>query len=133
MSSQLPMIECSSCGNIVGHLYDDYYLALETLTPIHDDLVTGRLTPSSVVSLFSKLKNGNIFEHYLQLYYEDLVENGRDANLYTPAALVSKALLFHRELRPSDLPLHEHERDPMTCVKYCCTRMFLCDNSKAPY
>lgn len=127
------MIECSSCGNIVGHLIDDYYTAVKILSDIHDNLIKNEITLSAAESLFSSLKNGNIFTNYLKLYYEDMNRNKRDPSLYSPSALVAKALLFHRKLRQSDLPLNEHEKDEMTCVKICCTRMLLCDNSRAPY
>jgi len=57
-----------------------------------------------------------------------MVEWKRLKELYDPKALVSKALIMHRELTNEDLPLHKHERDP-DCVRYCCVRMLLCDNS----
>lgn len=129
MSTQLPMIECSSCGKIIGHLYKDFYDAVMTLEKHHDSFLKG----ADGSGLFRALRNEDIWAKYLKKYYEHLrSDTSVDANLYSPKALVAKALLFHRYLQDSDLPLHEHERDS-GCVRYCCIRMLMCDNSEAPY
>lgn len=133
MSTQLPMIECSSCGKIVGHLYHDYYNALLVLESIHDKLVNGSMSLSAAQAMFDGLENGNLWEKYLGKYYDYVQKHSEfDHTLFAPKSLICHALLFHRKLEDSDLPLNEHSRDP-GCVKYCCMRMLQCDNSQASY
>ena len=137
LTTQLPMIECSSCGKYVGHLFDQYYNAILVLEDKHQGILNGEgnLDTEDPYDL------GGIWTNYIRVYYkfmlgkkESLSEEQykRLANLYSVRALIQKALLFHRPLTDDDLPLNEHERDT-GCVRACCKRALACDNSNSMY
>jgi len=138
MSTQLPMIECTACGKIMGHLYNDYYAACLILENHHDDLITNESIPDLSTEFSTAMNNGtNIWDKYLKIFYETLhtlpsEDKENEIKLFTPKSLVCNALLYHRNLTPDDLPLHKNTR-AQGCVRYCCLRMLQCDNSQASY
>ena len=137
-TTQLPILECSSCLKQVGHLFDDYYSAIITLQDVHDKILYEKENISSAEDPYSL---GSIWSDYLAHYYKYMqsVQDSKSpeeykkiAEMYTFKALICRALLFHRPLTAADLPLHEHQRDS-GCVRICCIRALMCDNSTATY
>lgn len=116
---QLPIIECTNCGQITGHLYDDYYKYLKQLIK---DLEEGNaLTPANYGDIYA----------FLNTYYTWFKREGDPRNAYGPAGVVARALLRTKELEESDLPfgsLREADNQfSMHIVRHCCLKTLLTD------
>lgn len=114
----LPMLECSSCGQYVGHLYEDYF----TLTKKLIDELEHRDVPSMryITSLDKDITE------FIQNYYTwyDLHKDEEGVLEYLPGAIVSRALL-NLEITP--LPFGKHsepdgQHSPFE-ARPCCLRM----------
>lgn len=129
------MIECSTCGRCIGHMYEDYYNLGHVLSEIIAGKTSGDLADedhSDVMQTDGK----NLWTYFLQPYFQYLKTHpDEDVPSFTPYNLVARALLRIHPWKPTDLPFwqpvngHHDMRNP----KYCCMRMFTCDNSKATY
>jgi len=140
MSYHLPMIECSSCGKIIGHLYHDYYeLSLKTsrilksLTDKEDDLSTVYKALADQIDGNSDFKygDGNSLSEYLSTYYEWLSEN-LEHDYFTPHNIVARGLLRLRDLKPEHLPINKLAEDNQRNhfeASTCCLRMLHSDPS----
>lgn len=131
---ELQMIECSSCGNIVGHLYDDYYALRGQL---QKELDSGRKVPSGSYVVKA---TGDDIGPYLRTYYEwanDQIDEDPSAikaiiaQRYQPANIVARAMLRIKELDKDDLPFgSKREADGQLSrfeTRMCCLRMMQTD------
>ena len=120
---QLSMIECSSCGQQLGHLYEDYY---ELTIKLERELKNGKIDGSY------KTRHGDDLSMFLKTYYDWATDNAEKA-VFQPANIIARALLRIKELDTKDLPFGmktelDGQRDVHE-VRVCCLRMFQCDPS----
>ena len=136
MTSQLPYVQCITCGNQLGHLFSEYYQLSYNLENqnYHNDLLSGNIKPSEVdESLFSTDTGYNIWTSFLKGYYT-WIQKGNECNM-TIKGLVMQALLADYNLSNEEeikkhLPFNFSDQDS---VRYCCRTALLTDNSKAIY
>ena len=162
------MIECSTCGTQLGHLYDDYYNAIlilqekladsEDFEDMHSLLLFAEETlynvkRTEVGKKFKALesvhvrsatgdavladKNGwnhtNPWTSYIDAYYKFVRSlPAEKRGKYSMEAVVAMALLYYKAVPDNMTAADLDERDDHA-PRYCCKRMFLCDNSTAPY
>lgn len=113
------MIECSTCGNCVGHLYLDYYRLTGKLT---QDLAKGLSAFSSDEYAYE----GGTLGPFLTTYYASA------GSLYEPGNVVARGLLRIRELKPEHLPFGRPNADGQRNqfeASICCLRMLQSDPS----
>lgn len=124
---QLPMIECSSCGQCIGHLFSDYYdLSKKLIDELQKrDVPTGDYTTSQ----------GDDIGPYLRTYYEwyskAKAEVAGEVLEYQPKNIVARALLRIKDLTDDMLPFGSLREPDGQLTPYeartCCLRMFLGD------
>lgn len=124
------MIECSSCGNHLGHLMQDY---LNMSKQLMRDIVSADNEYETLLDLLQDNKDkyeyedGNISE-FLTTYYtwaKDHVE----LDLFNPSNLVARALLAMRPLDASHLPFGQLGPDGQRNsyeARICCMTAFQC-------
>ena len=125
--TQLPMIECSSCGKQVGHLYEDYQQFTRNLLKdieqngmppaLNDDYVTtGEEEPRDI-------------KPYLETYYNWCAANG--ATPFNANNIIIRALLGLVPLEDSAIPysIEEDGQRGYYEVKICCMTMLMTDPS----
>ena len=126
MAYHLPMIECSTCGNSVGHLYADYDRLTQKLKEV---LHAGTaLSPTSEGFTYG---DGSSLAPYLATYYTWL-QGGTHPDLYEPANVVARGLLRIRDLEPAHLPFGRLNPDGQRNqfeASICCLRMLHSDPS----
>ena len=142
MTSQLPYIQCVSCGTQIGHLYADFYYVSAVLEKSHDLLLTetkdnieNKKNDRSFLLNFQLKSNPdrNVWTDYLETYYVWLSDpdNEKYRGVHTPKSLILESLLTRRsKLSEDSLPLNSSSP---YAVRFCCKSAFLCDNSRAPY
>jgi len=131
MSIALPMIECSSCGRCVGHLYDDYYQLSIKLTRLLEKNNAETLATADYSVEFTTPNSGDNWNEFLKPYFQN---EGLHPD-YSPENLVARSLLRLRPRTAEDFPLGKKtngQRSPFE-AKICCLRMFLCDSSRSLY
>lgn len=124
---ELPMLECSSCGTHLGHLYEIYYTLRDQLT---DDLVING-TPNQTYTG----ANGDDLTPFITTYYEWLNTVDKDkVPDHQPSNIIARALLRTRELEKEHLPFGsaKEDDDQMSVheARICCLRMFQTDPKK---
>ena len=142
MTSQLPYMQCVTCGNQLGHLFNNYYQMSynleESKNNYHDDLIKKKIKPSDVDERLFLLEDeegdGNIWTSFLKGYYTWLQDTGNTCTM-TAKGLVMQALLANYNLTNEEeikehLPFNFSNQDT---VRYCCKTALLTDNSKAIY
>ena len=121
---QLPMLECSSCGQFIGPFYDDYYALSKRLI---EDLAR-REVPTDTYTT-----EDDDIGPFIKTYYEwhSKQEDKSRLPVHTPANIVARALLRLRELTPTHLPFGslkvEDGQMSMFEARMCCLRMFQTD------
>ena len=120
---QLPMNECSSCGQIVGHMYDDFYTLTKQLTT--------ELKTRSIPSETYRTTEGKDITEFIRVYYSWFDKNKGKVLEYFPANIIARALLATVPLEESLLPFG-HSREPDGQIsfnepKICCLRMLETD------
>ena len=134
MSISLPMIECSSCGKVLGHLYEDYYnlgALLERLSQENDAL---SLANSDHTEDFRTPNSHDNWNEFIKPYFRWLVEHPDDRDMYTPHNIVARSLLRpYGEVSRMPINLRVLGKPLLTDARYCCLRMFMTDNSRATY
>lgn len=130
MSLYLPMIECSSCGNQLGHLYNPYFILSKQLLR---DTTSAEGSYDAVVDLITNNKDkytyedGNISD-FLITYYT-WAKDHTDLDLFKPSNLVARALLAVRDLTSDQLPFgkpgQDGQRNPYD-ARTCCMCAFQC-------
>lgn len=126
----LQMIECSSCGNVVGHLFDDYYALRARL---QKEINSGRDIPSDQYVVQA---TGDDIGPFLRTFYtwvKETVDEDPDsvkafvARRYQPANIVARAMLRLKELDKEELPFgSKREADGQHSrfePRICCLRM----------
>lgn len=142
MSISLPMIECSSCGRVLGHLYEEYYAQGMFLAGLVENLITIEEYQQFAAKDYSG-ELGEGWTNFLQPYFKWLSELPAEEfsehvkYMFTPHNLVARALLHPHSLGPrKSFPINIRDKNGqylLTETKYCCLRMFKCDNSRATY
>lgn len=160
------MIECSTCGTQLGHLYDDYYNAILILQEKPDseefedthslmlfadetlydakrgevekkfNALTSVHTRSANDGVFLAEKDGwnhaNPWTSYINAYYTYIRTIPDDKRgKYSMEAVVAMALLYYKDV--TEMTSDDLDERGDHAPRYCCKRMFLCDNSTAPY
>jgi DNA-directed RNA polymerase subunit N (RpoN/RPB10) len=117
-----PMLECSSCGTHLGHLYEDYHALSARLTK---DLQSGSL------GQYVTRADDDLTE-FISTYYKWY--GSVDKSLYPkhePGNIVARALLRTRKLKEEHLPFGSTtEPDGQISVhetRICCLRMLQTD------
>ncbi len=122
----MPMIECSSCGQCLGHLYDDFYDLSKKLL---DELQTSSDVPTG----FYITRDGDDIGPFLTTYYEwySKHRNDKDVIVYRPETIIARALLRIQELSEDFLPFGSHREEDNQLSPFearaCCLRMFQTD------
>lgn len=121
---ELPMLECSSCGQHLGHLYEDFYTLTKQL--INELKSSGRPTGSYVT------KADDDITEFVQTYYDWYnQQEGADAPVHEPANIVARALLRTQRLEPTHLPFGSNVQDDGQLsiheARICCLRMLQTD------
>ena len=127
---QLPMLECTNCGQHLGHLYEDYYTLTEQLmqeltdNPDRVPRGTYRTTHSTPVD--------DITEFIRTYYTWYLAEKDKKSiPVHEPGNIVARALLRTQELKAAHLPFGSNrEPDGQLSIheaRICCLRMFQTD------
>jgi len=126
---RFPMIECSSCGTVVGHLIYDYYRLSKQL--IEDLKENGVPTGSYRVT---ETGYEDDLTPFVTTYYQWLAQHQSDDPPpveYKPVNVIARALLRRRELDPADLPFgSKREEDGQLSMleeRFCCLRMLQTD------
>ena len=126
MTYQLPMMECSACGNHVGHMYDDYY---ELSKRLYDDIASSDDGFPKLEGIYLTKRNRDL-KPFLQTYYNWLKKQD-GLEYYEPANVIARALLSVIPLTETALP-YSKEPDNQLGVfeaRMCCMRMFQADPS----
>lgn len=119
------MLECSNCGQHVGHLYEDYYTLTKQLT----DELARRDVPNGTYRTIS----GDDISSYINTYYSwyDKNKEGVQVPKHEPGNIIARALLRTRELEAEHLPFGSTtESDGQMSIheaRICCIRMFQTD------
>lgn len=121
---QLPMLECSNCGQHVGHKYEDYYTLTKQLM---DELSTRNVPSGSYVTT-----DGDDITSFVKTYYTWYQnQDPQVVPRHDPGNIIARALLRLRELDESQLPFGSaHEDDGQLSIyepRICCMRMFQTD------
>ncbi len=139
MTSQLPYVQCVTCGNQIGHLFNSFYQLTynleEKTNNYHNLLIAGKISPDSVDDSLFVTDEINIWSSFLKGYYEWFQNSGQTACNMSAKGLVIQALLADYNLETEKeikehLPFNFSNQD---AVRYCCRTAFLTDNSKALY
>jgi DNA-directed RNA polymerase subunit N (RpoN/RPB10) len=122
---ELPMLECSSCGQHLGHLYKDFYTLTKQLK--NELEYSGRPTGSYI----TKANNDNITE-FVRTYYDWYKQQeGADVPVHEPSNIVARALLRTQELDSAHLPFGSNVQDDGQLstheARICCLRMLQTD------
>jgi len=127
MAYHIPMIECSTCGNCLGHLYGDYVrMSIQLCRDISTDKIP---EPKDKAYIYG---DGDSIAPFLNTYYKWLEENPKYKDIYEPQNIVARALLRLRELKPEHLPFGKAAADGQRNqyeAALCCLRMFQLDPS----
>jgi DNA-directed RNA polymerase subunit N (RpoN/RPB10) len=112
------MPECSSCGQYVSHLMDDYY---KLTTQLIKEL------PNPTGSYITK--DGDDITPFIKTYYTWV---GNSKPQYMPGNIVARALLRIKDLKQQDLPFGSNRTTDgqlslTTETRICCLRMFQTD------
>ena len=120
---QLPMLECSSCGQIVGHMYEDYYRLSEQL--MKELKEQPEQIPRGDYQALSDLNP------FIKTYYAWYLKNKETALEYYPCNIIARALLQTCVLVEGHLPFgSKREEDNQLSYfepKICCLRMLETD------
>jgi len=122
---QLPMLECSSCGQHLGHLYEDFYVLTKQLK----NELENYKRPTGT---YSAKYNGDDITEFVRVYYEWYdQQEGANIPVHEPANIVARALLRTQELDPSHLPFGSNVQDDGQLsiheARICCLRMLQTD------
>ena len=121
---ELPMLECSNCGQHLGHVYESYYQLTKQLI---EELKGQRVPSGSYVA-----QDGDDISEFISTYYSwyDAQEPGT-VPVHEPGNIVARALLRIRDLEPDHLPFGSAlEQDGQISVydaRICCMRMLQTD------
>lgn len=122
---ELPMLECSSCGQHLGHLYEDYYRLTKQLM---EELETQSVPYGDYTT-----SQGDDLTSFVQTYYTWLIEQDqtRSIPVHEPCNIIARALLRTRELKLEHLPFGSAKEDDGQMsvheARICCLRMFQTD------
>jgi DNA-directed RNA polymerase subunit N (RpoN/RPB10) len=123
---ELPMNECSSCGNIVGQLYPDFY---DLTKQLMEELKTKSIPTGSYIT-----KEGEDLSKFVKTYYTWYNTHKDDTVKpleYFPTNIIARALLKTRDLTEEHLPFgSSREADNQLSFhepRICCLRMLETD------
>jgi len=120
---QLPMLECSSCGQHLGHKYDDYYTLTKQLIE--------ELQISNVPTGYYNTSDDDNISNFIHTYYIWYNKQTVKVPDHTPGNIISRALLRIVELDEKNLPFGSlREEDGQISIfepRICCMRMFQSD------
>lgn len=129
MTVELPIIECTSCGKIVGHLYEQYYRHDKILQKYH----LNYLNPETVLvqpEEFSTETDKTLWENCYLPYYQYLRTVHAVQPMNFKFALLNEKNLIARALLSDDYKLSFPINDNgAQATRYCCLRTLLCDAS----
>jgi hypothetical protein len=130
MNTQLPILECTSCGSMIGHLLDKYYKHTEILMENHEALLNTAIELSAPEGLDEYWDN--FYVHYYTWARGSATPEKQEL---TPRALVAHCLLYYKTHEDEPLPagFFPINAGAPTAVRICCMRSLHCDNSRAPY
>lgn len=130
------MNECSNCGQIVGHMYSDYY-------KLSKQLSTELSTTNPLSMWFAQTPYNTVYNDdltpFIKTYYmwyereQQKVANDPKYKLqeYSPYSIIARALLRSVELEPQHLPFGSVKEDDGTishnAPRQCCMRMLVTD------
>lgn len=127
------MIECSNCGNQLGHLHSMYYKYGKAFTAWYTTADSLReFASSNTTYIVDTEEPRRDIAEWLKTYCSWLADhmNPDDPLPYTSYNLVARALLAYTPLDVEELPFGSRAktgRSDLTEAKYCCLRMFMCD------
>ena len=123
---QLPMNECSSCGHIVGHMYEDFYSLTKQLM---EELKTRSIPSGSYTTKEGEDLTGFVTTYYT--WYEAHKNDESPPLEYFPANIIARALLKTRDLTDKHLPFGSAREDDNQLSfhepRICCLRMLETD------
>jgi DNA-directed RNA polymerase subunit N (RpoN/RPB10) len=130
MSLYLPMIECSSCGNQLGHLFVPY---LNMSKQLLRDTVSADRDYDSIIDALTDNKSKYEYDDgdasaFLITYYT-WAKDHRDQDVFQPSNLVARALLEIKTLDNARLPFGRPGSDGQRNAydaRTCCLREFQC-------
>lgn len=120
------MIECSTCGKAIGHLYGAYYRIAQYLIEVLAE--NRQVDPAAPEYTYG---TGNTLGPYLATYYGWLADQ-HQTDFYEPANVVARGLLRIRELQREHLPFGRANPDGQRNqfeASICCLRMLHSDPS----
>lgn len=124
MAYELPMLECSNCGQHLGHMYNDYYILTKQLM---EELKNTDVPRGTYITSYD-----DDISDYISTYYSWY--QTQDVNMvpvHEPGNIVARALLRTRTLKPEHLPFGSAtEADGQLSIhegRICCMRMFQTD------
>jgi|688.fasta_scaffold93856_5 hypothetical protein len=120
----LPLINCPSCNNCIGHLIQNYKKILEWLNIFVQD--GGDLSEPNDNPIFILDDGRNVHSSFIQMFYT--YADDEDRKLFDIKAILIYALLSYSPLTAGDFPF----RKVVKRYKWCCSRMFLCDPTCYP-
>ena len=118
----LPLLQCTSCNKYYSHLLLDYYKFVKELQEMLDNDFD--FEKKHEMNTTREHKSRNIYKLFIQPFY--LYGSKEDKKLLNVKSIIAYALINMKQLTKDDFPFCEKIA---TKYKYCCTRMFLCDNS----
>lgn|SRR3990167_5569989 len=128
MPIELPMIECSSCGKIVGHLYELYYSERKILlTEIEEGITMHEYLSNNENELMKpdKLSDYLYDNFYLKYYnYIRTLDIKKEVELSASNMIIRAVLTDYTD--EVKFPINDNASD---AVRYCCMRTLACDSS----
>lgn len=121
---ELPMLECSNCGQHLGHIYESYYQLTKQLT---DELKDNDVPSGEYITSY-----GDDITDFITTYYDWYAEQDHsEVPVHEPGNIIARALLRLRPLESDHLPFGSaHEEDGQISVyeaRICCMRMLQTD------
>ena len=118
----LPILQCTSCNKYYSHMLSDYYRFLKELNKMIETNFNFELDYEMITTHENEKRN--IYKLFIQPFY--LYGSDEDKKLLNINSVVVYGLLTRKQMNKKDFPFC---KNIATNYRYCCSRMFLCDNS----
>lgn len=128
MPIELPMIECSSCGKIVGHLYELLYKEKKILNSEIEQGITIHkyLSDEKNELIIPEGISDDLYNNFYKPYYEYIrISKNKTEIELSSCNMIIRALLTDITEKIK-FPINDNASD---AVRYCCIRTLACDSS----